>query len=431
MHKRLVIIMKTLIVHLDLNRTVLMSDSSGSRSMEDTLNYLLSEVAYGTVVSQSDNSTRWVCSTSVEPSSTNPQPSQLVSYKEYIDSQYLYITKDDVVPHGHTSAADFNKSQKEMRKAAQSSFTHNGQPGETFAPTLRQLLARMHFTEEGGYQEAARSASRDLPPCLLRDTWASGRYFLLPSFLKLLLNLQENHPGMVDIDHVRIVYRTYGRDLEEVARELDIFANGKHPLFPGKILDRRLTIRRPFSTFFRQGTDPSSSFIAKGTLERPPTLDLPDVSEFYSERGIHVVKGFSNIANAISEMLEESPHRSLGFRDHWEFWHAQGESDNAGKPLFVSDLDCNQGQVHCFVDDHVERHRSHIIDVRRAGDTGESIAFDACIGKLIFRAEPYDAILDDNYFVRLFEMIADIHDIGEKDDYVCNSEAKAGNRSGL
>ena len=38
---------KKIYLHFDLNRTVLMSDAAGGRSIEDTVNYLLAEVCYG------------------------------------------------------------------------------------------------------------------------------------------------------------------------------------------------------------------------------------------------------------------------------------------------------------------------------------------------------------------------------------------------
>lgn len=45
---------KRLVLHFDLNRTILMSDASGGRSMEDTVNYLLTEICWGRVVAEDD-----------------------------------------------------------------------------------------------------------------------------------------------------------------------------------------------------------------------------------------------------------------------------------------------------------------------------------------------------------------------------------------
>jgi hypothetical protein len=38
---------RNIVLHFDLNRTILMSDAAGGRSMENTVNYLLSECTWG------------------------------------------------------------------------------------------------------------------------------------------------------------------------------------------------------------------------------------------------------------------------------------------------------------------------------------------------------------------------------------------------
>jgi len=40
------------VLHFDLNRTVLMSDAAGGRTMENTVDYLLSECTWGVVDAQ-------------------------------------------------------------------------------------------------------------------------------------------------------------------------------------------------------------------------------------------------------------------------------------------------------------------------------------------------------------------------------------------
>lgn len=40
---------RSVVLHFDLNRTVLMSDAAGGRTMENTVDYLLSECTWGYV----------------------------------------------------------------------------------------------------------------------------------------------------------------------------------------------------------------------------------------------------------------------------------------------------------------------------------------------------------------------------------------------
>lgn len=77
------------ILHFDLNRTILMSDTSGSRSIEDTVNYLLSECIWG-YVDPTSTTPRWVC-TSTTPSVVPPSPNSM-TYKQFVASQLPYQT---------------------------------------------------------------------------------------------------------------------------------------------------------------------------------------------------------------------------------------------------------------------------------------------------------------------------------------------------
>ena len=396
----------TLVLHVDLNRTCLMSDSSGNRSMEDTLNYLLSEVSYGSRCAASG----WAPKSAAQPSSVKPESSSLinVSYKTFVDQKYPFASDKA----GSPAAVELNRAAKAARQIAQNTFTHRGQPGELHAPTFNALLARMHFPETR--KSAAVAASTTLAPGLLADTWAVGRYFLLPSYLELLLHLQESHL----LDQVRIVYRTYGQDLEEVAKELDMFAAGQHPLFPEKSLDPRLTLRRPFSSFYRHGPRSCDALIAVGTMERSNELVGVDLDSFYAIRQVQTVKGFPQISDAMNKMLAEAPNRCLGLRDHYNWWQMNGESDDSGKLLLLPTAAIAQtiennddGDLirHCFIDDHIEHNRAHIVDVRCSTSAGACVPFEESINRWIFRAEPFDAILDRNYFVKLVRRIMGVH----------------------
>ena len=60
----------------------------------------------------------------------------------------------------------------------------------------------------------------------MRQILKSGHYHILPSFFKLVSYL---HQLQVDF---RIIFRTFGIDVEKVSEEFNIYCDGKHPLFP-------------------------------------------------------------------------------------------------------------------------------------------------------------------------------------------------------
>jgi len=53
------------------------------------------------------------------------------------------------------------------------------------------------------------------------------RYFLLPAFFKLLVNLRKQKRNF------GLIFRTFGTDLEGVRLEFNRFCEGTHPLFDG------------------------------------------------------------------------------------------------------------------------------------------------------------------------------------------------------
>ncbi|RHY36273.1 hypothetical protein DYB30_013663 [Aphanomyces astaci] len=116
--------MKKLVLHFDLNRTILMSDVAGGRSMENTLNYLLAECTYG----------------------------QVQGNEKFVDTLYPYQSM-----HGASDALNdvkaFNKAQKKKRTALQSAFTSG--PGRPISASYDHVLSCLFFPQ-GPLRDAAK-----------------------------------------------------------------------------------------------------------------------------------------------------------------------------------------------------------------------------------------------------------------------------------
>jgi hypothetical protein len=61
---------------------------------------------------------------------------------------------------------------------------------------------------------------------IIENIILSGYYHIIPSFFKLISYFHEN-----DIDF-RIIFRTFGSDIDKVKEEFNLYCEGKHPLFP-------------------------------------------------------------------------------------------------------------------------------------------------------------------------------------------------------
>ena len=216
--------------------------------------------------------------------------------------------------------------------------------------------------------------------------------------------------------NVRIVYRTFGSDLEEVAKELNVFHQGKHPLYPGIKLNDKLLLKEPYGVFFRNSDQSDGTSLIVGTIDKAPK-DCTDLKGFYDTSKIQIENGFQNCSNTIAAMLlnnnnNQDNQQTLGLRDYWEWWHAHGESDDSGKILILDSTKID-AEHHCFIDDHVEADHAHIVDVRD-GATGSKIPFEKSINANIFRSEPFLAITDNNYFINMFENIVTISNKDEE-----------------
>ncbi|GMF67523.1 unnamed protein product [Phytophthora fragariaefolia] len=396
---------RSVVLHLDLNRTVLMSDAAGGRSMENTVDYLLSECSWGVV-----RASEWRCvssAASVAPPAETPDAAALVTYKQFVDDAHPF---QSVAAGGDVDAVKAaNRAAKKRRTALQSAFTGGEHaPGCRVRGSFEHVMRLLHFPE-GQQRDAAKKLAAAMPACRLREAWSEGRYYLLPSFLQLLSHVAAPRSGL----DVKLVFRTFGDDIGDVARELDLLADGRHPAglpaLPDKFRLRLEPSARRVATFYRDGFGADGTALAVGTLNKVPFsakhaeegAAAPDNFYAAAEPGVDVVRGFDAIQKTLDAMLEEAS--TLALRDYWEWWSAHAEDGQYGKLLLIDQEKAEKdGDVVVFLDDHIEAHHAHIVDVRDTR-SGAPIDFEKSRGKYLQRVEPFAAITDPNYFTALFD----------------------------
>jgi hypothetical protein len=91
---------------------------------------------------------------------------------------------------------------------------------------------------------------------------------------------------------------------------------------------------------------------------------------------------------------------TYGIRDDYEWWSRDYTSDTRGKllPLMREDPEVHQ----VFLDDYIEEDRASIVDARDVGG-GAPIAFADTRGVHLLRVDTVQAVLDEQYYVKLFE----------------------------
>ena len=394
-----------LLLHFDVNKTIIISDPAGGVTTQQMVNSIISENAWGRVTGGSSDDDgayeRWeLAAECTEPTPSPPdtcsdgiagsgnggavggkgtgalggEASPLVSYADLLEG---------------------GRVAKRVKKELKTTFTEEGRPGHAFRPYYDRLLRALAVPAESAAATAA------CPFKLLRG----GQVFLLPSFFELVKHLSAEKRDFA------IVFRTFGTDLPEIAAEFNLFCAGEHPLHPGVRLDgsldgfpdRRIQLPGGTGCYVRDGRTPADVHLT--------TVGAQGV--------ISVAHGAAACHAAICERVAAG-HNTLGLQDHYAWWAKCGEADDAGKIMFVDQSDgpldgddhdgrgghdghdgCDgyDGRTHqIFFDDNVERTHAHIVDIRDAA-SGETVRFKKARGLYLVRAEPVRSILDREYFI--------------------------------
>lgn len=289
-----------LLIHCDINKTIIVSDASSDRGFMGSLNAILSECVFGSYPLDKPMNERqaedWI------PVSSSPES----------------VSKPGIVTFG-TYLEDLTNINKPQRKALKASFAESGGIGEHYNSYLSAMKEKLKI------EPTTSSASSSLA-CL-----NEGYHFILPSFIKFLRYLTSSY--LTDRFDCRIIFRTFGSDIADVATELNSFCHGSHPIFPFHTISMDC-YPNDFTLDISESS--TASFSRFGPNEADVTLN------YFNEETKHVDKitGASVCLNHVIRSLlkeENNPacRRCIAIRDDYHYWAAQNEADEAGKLLLV------------------------------------------------------------------------------------------------
>lgn len=340
---------KHLILHFDVNKTMIMMDPVQGKDVSNVVNDIMAEKVYG-VVEQDSKEWKW----NGKPLNTAAE-AQEVSFANYLRAKYPNVGTPQEMKEG-----------KRLRKLYRATFTHEGNPGA-----------------------ALRSDFDRLVECL-------NTHIIVPSFFDLILSLEQEKRSY------SLILRTFGQDVQLIASEFNAFCQGKHPSYPnvrldGSIpgsIDRQIDLTHPegCGTFHRATSDGSASLIL-GTLEQHEDLNM--YTNMYE-----IIQGYDAIYTRLEQVRKT--RASIALRDYYPYWWSKHEASEAGKLLLLNRSDHETHVV--FFDDNILDHDAHIVDARDAF-TGEIIPFEQTKGIHLLRVEPLDAIQSESYFRKLLKRI--------------------------
>ena len=361
---------------LDINKTIVMEDSSGRKSARALCNEALADSAWGSV-----HRNRWEFSGA--PLSLEAPEPNLISYSAWVHELFKEKPADASDASSLEASRKLLEEAKKEKDRLRGSFAEvdGAAPDEVaqlLEPMLRHLLIpeKMRSSPE---TEAAGLADR--------ETW-----FLLPSFLAAMRELLESDDK--EQIPISVHFRTFGDDLPAVAREFNAFVHGEHPLHPGFQSTRAADICNRFGSYFRDSDGP---LLALG-VDLSSCENREEAVDRARSQGSRLVEGYQAIHDELLEISRSG--ETWCFRDHWRYWRDQAEAAEAGKLVVVSK------ELHtCFIDDNARGPDGHIVDVRT--ETGQQLAWrEVLAAGHVVKAWPMAALSNEDYYRDLFRSAA-------------------------
>ena len=366
-----------LVLHFDLNKTIVATDAVQNLNSSDLVNVMLAECAWGRLTHDSHMVPSWRAfgrlSLAVNPE--DAQDMDLMTYHNFLDS----ILHPDPGP---TDGGDPKKmaEKKKLRQTLKKRFTDDGEPGYMFRSVHDALVSALDDEPQMG--------------------------MVLPSFFHLLNVL------LATSRDVYIVLRSFGSDAVDVARDIERWAKGEHPMSPSEFSSASEFApdwEFGFGRFERSAGNAESTRMlvgAPGVMWNDESAQ--PVQEFVGFPAIDkALRTWTTVGSLLASGQTSSWHgprgRLLVLRDDYPYWHRNREARRAGKLLLLPSRnprapEPEEDVLDIMFDDNMGTGgRWGIVDVRDAS-TGVPVPFQDAIGHNLVRADPIRAILDMKYF---------------------------------
>eukprot|EP00981_Chlorochromonas_danica_P005804 scaffold1190_cov187-Ochromonas_danica.AAC.36 len=435
-----------LCLHFDINKTILIADAGSGRNFLSSLNSLLSEAVWGEFnhdIPFTDRQPQdWI------PVSTTPgiyPPSNYaVTFGSYLE-EHTALSKTQrraLKCHFTDGGDDDNDNGGETSSSSSSSTTIS--VGRLYQKDLMDL--QRHLTIPS---DIPINNNEDITNSFYKD----GYYHILPSFFHLINYLVELQQQQHDNDNnnnntndnnrldFRIIFRTFGIDIIEIAKEFNMFCEGKHPFFQPKYpldgsqpdrypRDLRLHLPLGHAVLRRTGQGPMDIHLA----HLDSSGSLVTVTSGYQAIHEIIMKDWLQLDSSSTEGNEDEDRKeksryTIAIRDDYQWWDKNGESDTSGKLFFVNSeevetmhhavktnhkmpllkKDHQERVIELFFDDNIERHRAHIVDVRDSA-TFNPVPFALTSSTVLHKVEPYLSITDPEYFIKIVRDVLSRYD---------------------
>ena len=326
-----------LVLHFDVNETLLVADAAGGDTHEDSLNKIIAKSAFCKIPpEQIDLSLKdvqpeyWMDGSVIALDEKEKDRAQSINCWDNIYTEWDW--PDGCCPYYKTSYKKYAKK-----------FTEHPH-GQKFKPIKDEIRSSLRLDSE----HLATQSMSDVDKRISHD---NVHHYILPAFFECLYQLLSLSECS---DQIRIVIRTFGSDLSEVTEAINAFAEGKHPFYPDfhcpklKLSDEFLFRGR----WKKLGNSSDIIYQLNTWTEKDTDYDtrvedfVGEVTAIGDEKVLNLIEGRTK--SSITE-TEESLSIACGIQDDYNFWSSNNYAPYAGKPVWIRSSNVH----HIFFDDNI------------------------------------------------------------------------------
>ena len=363
----------TYVLFMDVNKTIMMADPAGGKSVEDVCNDVIAEQAWGNSADPSGPAEDASFALG-HPELVFDRPSGEATRLSYVD--WVRAHHPEVVA---TRAAEGHVAAKDVRRKYVKTFTCPGQPGEAFAPIKDAL----------------------------RDGIGTD-HLIVTSFLAGIVDLEAKRMAAETPFQVAVVFRTFGTDLPEILHEFNAFCDGDDPRFPGVSFPHlKVDVSSHVGSVRRVGT---GGFVALNTVERVVDdhghIESDDLDQPIPDDRVLLPLDASFLSSLLDRIA--SPSGSFAIRDDYPAW-ARAVWNPAGGKIFPVVLDPASTRVStAFFDDNInygdDAAEDNIV-CPIDSSSGDVIPIASVLRTHAVRVDPLSIVLNPTYYIDLWDTV--------------------------
>lgn len=378
---------RKLVLHFDINETILIGDEAGGDTVQDCLNKIIAKSAF----------------VQCPPNSCSSETERCMNTRDYEPTHWWDGTPIPVNDACLTSPPPPLYTGWTLPRNCCSYYR-----------TAYKKYAKT-FTQ--GHGKAYLPLYQTLKNSLLSHDDCSGFssthpfYRMIPAFFYTLVKLQEMKKDYT------LVLRTFGTDLDDVALALNDFANGKHPHYPSFREPRLILQEKQMFRGRYRSSKSSSEEDSKSSKSLSISESIYDLWEWCGDDRSSTTTPSKLVASGDDQVLNVIENLSVcGINDDYQYWDANKNAPFCGKPVWIHPSNVNRcdngggdssSYHHLFFDDNIHNDERESIVAVRAWDEVDncwkSLSGQETIdqqGKFVVRVPTIAAVLQQDWFLQ-------------------------------